>query len=90
MQKIIAFIKRPFAEKGLIVGAFDSLLKAAALFVWVYLTVSLAGLFLESMLTDYNPMHKLWWFSYCFLIFFGASWLAYIVFFVRNYNEYDE
>ncbi len=87
MQKLIAFIKKPYAEKGLIIGAFDSLLKLAALLVWAYLTVVLGMLFVESLLTDYNPLNKLWWFSYCFLIFFGATWLAYIVFFVRNYNE---
>lgn len=90
MQKLIAFIKRPYAEKGLIVGTFDSLLKLVALFVWCYLTVVLGMLFVESLLTDYNPLNKLWWFSYCFLIFFGATWLAYIIFFVRNYNEDEE
>ncbi len=44
MQKLIAFIKRPYAEKGLIVGTFDSLLKLVALFVWCYLTVVLGML----------------------------------------------
>ena len=90
MQKLIAFIKRPYAEKGFIVGTFDSLLKLVALFVWCYLTVVLGMLFVESLLTDYNPLNKMWWFSYCFLIFFGATWLAYIIFFVRNYNEDEE
>ncbi len=87
MQKLIAFIKRPYAEKGLIVGTFDSLLKLATLFVWCYITVVLGSLLAESLLTDYNPLNKMWWFSYCFLIFFGATWLSYIVFFVRSYNE---
>lgn len=90
MQKLIAFIKRPYAEKGFIVGTFDSLLKLVTLFVWCYLTVVLGMLFVESLLTDYNPLNKMWWFSYCFLIFFGATWLAYIIFFIRNYNEDEE
>ena len=86
MQKILTFIKKPYEEKGVILGTCDVVLKAIVLFVWCYLTVVLAQLFVGSLLTDYNPFHKLWWFSYCFLIFFGASWLAYIVFFVRDYN----
>ena len=90
MQKLIAFIKRPYAEKGFIVGTFDAILKLVALFVWGYLMVVLVMLFTESMLVDYNPLNKMWWFSYCFLIFFGATWLAYIVFFVRDYNEDEE
>ena len=69
--------------------SFDSLLKLLALCVWGYLAVILGSLLWESLLTDYNPLNKLWWFSYCFFIFFGATWLAYIVLFVRNYNEED-
>ncbi len=90
MQKILTFIKKPYAEKGFIIGTFDLLAKLAALFVWCYLSVILATLFFDSMLLDYNPLNKLWWFSYCFFIFFGATWLTYIVFFVRDYNEEDE
>ncbi|WP_428055894.1 hypothetical protein [Candidatus Avelusimicrobium fimicolum] len=87
MQAIISYLKKPYAEKGLIIGTFDSLLKLLALCVWGYLAVILGSLLWESLLTDYNPLNKLWWFSYCFFIFFGATWLAYIVLFVRNYNE---
>ncbi|MGN0024643.1 MAG: hypothetical protein ACI351_04340 [Candidatus Avelusimicrobium sp.] len=89
MQKLIAFIKRPYAEKGFIVGTFDTILKLVALFIWGYLTVVLGMLFIESILVDYNPLNKMWWFSYCFLIFFGATWLAYIILFVRDYTEED-
>lgn len=89
MQKLIAFIKRPYAEKGFIVGTFDTILKLVALFIWGYLTVVLGMLFMESILVDYNPLNKMWWFSYCFLIFFGATWLAYIILFVRDYTEED-
>lgn len=89
MQAIISYLKKPYAEKGFIIGTFDSLLKLLALCVWGYLAVILGSLLWESLLTDYNPLNKLWWFSYCFFIFFGDTWLAYIVLFVRNYNEED-
>ena len=89
MQAIISYLKKPYAEKGFIIGTFDSLLKLLALCVWGYLAVILGSLLWESLLTDYNPLNKLWWFSYCFFIFCGATWLAYIVLFVRNYNEED-
>ena len=89
MQAIISYLKKPYAEKGFIIGTFDSLLKLLALCVWGYLAVILGSLLWESLLTDYNPLNKLWWFSYCFFIFFGATWLAYIVLFVRNSNEED-
>ncbi len=87
MQNILAFIKKPYTEKGVVLGTCDLILKAVVLFGWCYITFVMAWLFIGSLLTDYNPLNKLWWFSYCFLIFFGTSWLAYIVFFVRNYNE---
>lgn len=87
MQKIVTFLKKPYTEKGLIVGSVDLLVKLVVLCVWCYLTVVLARLFIASLLTDYNPMHQLWWFSYCFLMFFGLSWLSYIAFFLRDYNE---
>lgn len=87
MQKIVTFIKKPYDQKGLFLGTCDLLLKVTVLFIWCYLTVVLARLFIGSMLSDYNPAHKLWWFAYCFIVFFGASWLSYIVFFVRDYNE---
>ena len=87
MQKLVTFIKKPYAQKGLVLGTCDTVLKIVVLLVWCYLTVILARLFIGSLLSDYNPLHKFWWFSYCFLIFFGSSWLSYIVFFVRDYNE---
>lgn len=87
MQKILAFIKKPYEEKGMVLGTCDVVLKTVVLLIWCYLTVVLARLFIGSLLSDYNPLNKLWWFSYCFWIFFGASWLTYIVFFVRDYNE---
>lgn len=87
IQNLLAFVKKPYAEKGIVLGTCDVVLKVVVLCVWCYLTVILARLFIGSLLTDYNPVNKVWWFSYCFWIFFGASWLSYIVFFVRDYNE---
>ncbi len=90
MQRIITFIKRPYAEKGVFIGTLDLVLKLVVAFVWCYLTGVLVQLFLISMITDYNPLNKLWWFSYCFLIFFGITWLSYIALFVRDYYEGEE
>ena len=90
MQTLLAYLKKPYAEKGFIVGTFDLLLKLLAVFLWGYIAVILCTLFVDSMVLDYNPLNKLWWFSYCFLIFFGATWLAYIVLFVRDYYEPEE
>lgn len=87
MERLLTFLKRPYAEKGFFFGLLDSLLKALALFVWGYVTVVLCSLFVQSLILDYNPLNKLWWFSYCFFMFFGATWLAYIVIFVRTYTE---
>lgn len=90
MHKLFAYLKRPYEQKGFIIGMVDTCLKAVTLFVWGYLTVVLCALFFNSMMLDYNPMNKMWWFSYCFLIFFGATLLAYILLFVRTYNEEEE
>lgn len=87
MQKFIAYLKRPYQEKGFIIGTFDVLLRAVTAFVWVYLLGVLVQLVWSSLMQDYNPMAKMWWFSYSFLIFFGASWIAYILLFVRDYYE---
>ena len=87
MQRLIAFVKKPYSEKGMFLGTIDNVIKAGTLFVWVYLVYILSVLLLDSLLTDYNPLNKMWWFSYCFSMFFGGTWLAYILLFVRDYNE---
>lgn len=87
MQKILTYLKRPFEAKGMVIGVFDTCLKVVTLFVWGYITVVLCSLFFTSLMVDYNPLNKMWWFSYCFLIFFGATLLAYILLFVRSYYE---
>ena len=89
MQKIVTYLKKPFEAKGLFIGVVDTCLKAVTVFVWGYLTVVLCSLFFTSLMVDYNPLTKLWWFSYCFFIFFGATLLAYILLFVRSYDEED-
>lgn len=86
MQRLITFLAKPFQEKGIILGTLDTVLKAVVAIIWIYLTYILSILLLDSLLTDYNPLDKIWWFSYCFSLFFGGTWLAYIVFFVRDYN----
>lgn len=87
MEKVISFIKKPYIEKGFLIGTLDLLLKAGTLSVWLYLVYILGSLMIHSLVVDYNPLNTLWWFSYCFSMFFGATWLAYIVFFVRDYNN---
>lgn len=89
-QKLHAFFIKPFTVKGPFLGLLDLAVKAVALLVWGYLTIILASLMWASLRTDYNTLTQLWWFSYCFLLFFGASLLAYILLFVRTYNEEPE
>ena len=80
------FVK-PFAAKGIFWGTVDVLVKVFASFIWIYLMGILVSLMLLSFKLDYSRMTQLWWFAYCFLIFFGASLLAYILVFMRDYNE---
>ena len=47
----------------------------------------LGNLLIDALVHSYDPAVKLWWCSYCFIIFFGATWLAYILLFVRDYYE---
>ena len=80
------FIK-PFTAKGIWWGSVDVLVKALTIAVWTYLLYILGLLMWQSIELDYNRFTQLWWFSYCFLMLFGASLLAYILLFVRDYNE---
>ena len=83
------FIK-PFAEKGVLWGTLDVLVKVVTLTVWVYLMFILGSLITQSILLDYNRLTQLWWFTYCFLMFFGGSLIAYILLFVRDYETEEE
>ena len=83
------FIK-PFTAKGFLWGLVDVIVKTLTVIVWVYLMCIQLSLVWQSIQLDYNPMTQLWWFSYAFLMFFGGSLLAYILLFVRDYNEIYE
>lgn len=83
------FIK-PFTAKGFFWGCVDVVVKALTIAVWTYLMYILGSLMWQSIQLDYNRFTQLWWFSYCFLMFFGASLLAYILLFVREYEETEE
>jgi len=90
MNKLTYFFVQPFTEKGIFWGIIDALVKVITAFVWIYLFGILCSLMWESWILDYDPFTRLWWLAYCFLIFFGASLLAYIVFFVRDYPVEDD
>ena len=84
------FVK-PFSVKGFWWGLTDLCVKVITIVVWVYLMCIQVSLVWQSIKLDYNPFTQLWWFSYAFLMFFGGSLLAYILLFVRDYNEeYEE
>ncbi len=83
------FVK-PFSAKGFVWGLTDVIVKALTIVVWVYLMCIQVSLVWQSLRLDYNPVNQLWWFSYAFLMFFGGSLLAYILLFVRDYNEEPE
>ena len=87
MTQLKNFFVKPFTVKGPFWGVVDLLVKAIAIFVWVYLMGILWQLIWQSVRLDYNPLTQLWWLSYCFFVFFGASLLAYITIFLRDYNE---
>ena len=87
MTKLNQFFIKPFTAKGFFWGALDLLIKVCALVVWLYLVYILGALVWQSIQVDYNRFTQLWWFSYCFLMFFGGTLLAYILMFVRDYNE---
>ena len=84
------FVK-PFTAKGFWWGLVDIAVKAVTVLTWGYLMYIQISLVWQSIQLDYNPLNQLWWFSYAFLMFFGGSLLAYILVFVRDYNEeYEE
>ena len=86
MTNIYYFFVKPFTAKGLVWGCVDLCIKIITLVVWVYLVGILISLIGQTIKFDYNRLTQLWWCAYCFLIFFGASFLAYILLFVRDYN----
>lgn len=87
MEKLLAYLKQPYQEIGTIRATLDLILRFVTAVVWVYLMYILGNLLFDALVRNYDPVMKLWWCSYCFIIFFGATWLAYILLFVRNYYE---
>lgn len=90
MEKLKSYFTQPYEEKGALKATLDLALRALTVVVWGYLMVILGRLLLDAFVREYNPMMQLWWFSYCFILFVGATWLAYILLFVRNYYEGEE
>ena len=90
MTNLYHFFSKPFQAKGFAWGVVDLLIKLLTLAVWLYVTGTLLGLVWQSIQLDYNPVTRMWWFSYAFLMFFGESLLAYILLFVRDYNDNAE
>ena len=90
MRKLWLYFKLPYQEKGVIKATLDLLLRAGTAYIWGYLVFILGLLLWDALLHSYDPAAKIWWFSYCFTIFVGASWLAYIVLFVRDYYEPEQ
>ena len=90
MEKFKQYLLQPYAEKGVVLATIDLALRALTVAVWGYLMFILCGLLVQSFLLDYDPRAIFWWFSYCFILFFGASWLAYIMLFARSYYYADE
>lgn len=90
MSKLYRFFVRPFTAKGLVWGTADLCVKLLAAVTWVYLMCIQVSLVWQSVKLDYNSLTQLWWCAYAFLMFFGASLLAYILIFVRDYNDYEE
>ena len=85
MEKLTEYLRRPYEEKGVVLATVDFALRAVTLFVWAYLLFISVALVIESLRVDYDPFAKLWWFSYCSIVFIGSSWLAYIILFMRSY-----
>ncbi len=89
MQKLMTYVKQPYEEKGFIRATLDLCLRVVTVVVWGYLMYILMNLLVDALVRSYEPTMKVWWCSYCFIIFFGATWLAYILLFVRDYYSQD-
>ena len=90
MEKLKIYFKTPYEEKGAFKATLDMCLRALTVGVWGYLLVILSRLLVDALLHEYNPMLQLWWFSYCFIVGVGATWIAYILLFVRDYYGGEE
>ena len=90
MEKLKLYFKTPYEEKGLLKATLDFVFRGVTAVVWVYMVWVLSTLLVDALLHDYNPINKMWWFSYCFIVFMGGTWLTYIALFVRDYYEAED
>ena len=90
MEKLMLYFILPYQEKGFIKATLDFILRGVTVVVWVWLTSVVARLSFDALLHSYSPLQKMWWSAYGFVIFLGASWLAYILLFVRDYYQDED
>lgn len=90
MEKLIIYFKRPYEEKGILKATLDFALRLVTFVVWLYALYIAGSLALDALLHNFNPLLKLWWCAYGFIIAFGATWIAYIILLVRDYYEEGE
>ncbi len=90
MKKLALYFKLPYQEKGFIKATLDFILRAATVFVWVWLARVLFALFFDALLHHYDPVQKVWWGAYGFVVLFGFSWITYLILFVRDYYQPEE
>lgn len=90
MNKIALYFALPYREKGFFKATLDFIMRGVAVVLWGWVSVVLVRLFLDALLHNYSPLQKMWWGVYGFIMFFGASWLLYILLFVRDYYESEE
>jgi len=76
------FIK-PF-KQGPVKGTLDVAVKIIALAFWVYVTAFAVTTVYGALMYEYNPKVTMWWIAYCFLLFLGASIIAYPAVFERK------
>ena len=77
MQKVMAYIKQPYQETGFIRATLDLALRLLTVVVWGYLMYVLGHLLFDALVRNYDPVMKLWWCSYCFIIQFSILLLLY-------------
>ena len=90
MNKVWLYFTLPYREKGFIKATLDFILRAVTVLVWGWLACILFRLFIDALLFNYSPLQKVWWGAFGFIMLFGASWLAYILLFVRDYYHAQE
>ena len=90
MEKLKLYFKQPYEEKGFIKATLDFILRAVTVFLWVWLARVLFALFFDALFHHYDPVQKIWWGAYGFIVLFGFSWLTYLILFVRDYYQAEE